>query len=143
MAGGTRRSAISLTLVIAGYYSQALAGGFENTVQQLEAGEWGWPDGQNTCQLNPQTFRFSGDRNTLTISWKHTHDPAIYHLTDASEGVFVADIEGETRLTDAGAPVRWMLFMTGEDSFCWHRMDWDSGMCTKDQIKCPTSVPNS
>ncbi|HQY45078.1 MAG TPA: hypothetical protein PK450_12970 [Paracoccaceae bacterium] len=134
---------IALFWLISGNCSPAFAGGFEETVQYLEAGQWGWPDGDNTCEKNPQVFRFSADRATLTISWANTHDPAIYHLTMARRGFFVADIEGEDRLTDAGEPIRWMLLVTGSDSFCWHRMDWTFGQCTKNQIRCEAEDANS
>jgi hypothetical protein len=123
--------------------SQAAAQSFEDTVDLLESGKWGWQKGENTCALNPQSFNFSQDYETLTISWKHSNEPAIYHLSSAVDDAFVAQVEGESRVAADGKAVSWMLAMTGSDSFCWHRMDWPRGKCTPNQVRCGVFDGNS
>ena len=113
------------------------------TISQLESGSWGWEDGKNTCELNPQQFEFSEDASSVTISWAHEHDLATYVIERMTPNGFVAEIVGEERLTDDGLPVRWQLVLLTSDAFCWHRMDWPLLTCTKSQVRCSLVQPSS
>ena len=58
----------------------AMADGLPTLIGVLSDGEWGWPEGENTCPLNPQKLEFSRSGEILTIRWNHTHDPAVYRV---------------------------------------------------------------
>ena len=85
----------------------------------------------------PHRFSFSKDWFKATITWKNGDiGPAVYDLTFMSDTTFVAEIEGEERLAETGMPVHGQLVLYQSDAFCWHRMDWPPGSCTKPQVRC-------
>ena len=102
----------------------------------LSKGEWGWPEGENTCPLNPQRLEFSQDSETLTIRWSHTHDPAVYRILYNDSDSITMFLNGEDRVTDSGGKVIWQLRVMGEDRFCWRRTDWPGYACTSDLQRC-------
>lgn len=105
-------------------------------VDTLSEGVWGWPEGENTCPLNPQRLEFSTDNETVTFRWDHTHDPAVYRILYHDSSSITMLLVGEDRLTDSGDSVVWQLLVKGEDRFCWRRTDWPSYACTPDLQKC-------
>lgn len=109
----------------------------ETLVKNLETGHWAWPEGENTCAENPQQIELSDNHKTMTITWAHTNDPAIYdilYFNDKSS--FTSLIRDEDRLTDAGDRVKWVLKIKDDNHFCWRRTDWPSYACTPNQIRC-------
>ena len=108
----------------------------EALISSLENGRWGWPEGKNTCAKNPQTIRFADNRKTMTITWDHTHDPAKYNILYFDANTFTSIVERETRTTDAGDRVVWVLKVKDDTHFCWRRTDWPGYACTDSLVKC-------
>ena len=106
----------------------------------LSDGEWGWPEGENTCPLNPQKLEFSRSGEILTIRWNHTHDPAVYRVLYNDSDSITMLLNGEDRLTDSGDRVIWQLVVKGADRFCWRRTDWPGYACTPDLQRCDGEV---
>lgn len=106
-------------------------------IDNLSNGAWGWPEGENTCSLNPQRLEFSPDNETVTFRWSHTHEPALYQILYHDSNSITMILDGEDRLTDNGDRVIWQLRVKDADRFCWRRTDWPGYACTADLRRCP------
>jgi len=108
----------------------------EVLVATLQSAPWGWPDGEHTCALDPQTIAFSPDRATMKFTWMTSGTLATYRVLYFEGDTLTAYIEGEDRLTEHGDRVIWVLKLQDKDHFCWRRTDWPSHACTQDQVRC-------
>lgn len=91
----------------------------ETRVSKLEGGQWGWPEGKNTCTKNSQTIRFADNRKTMVITWENTHSPSSYKILIFSANTVTSIVDGETRVTETGNRIVWMLKVKDDTHFCW------------------------
>lgn len=59
-----------------------------------------------------------------------------YVIEGDGPGVLHTFIPDETRLTDAGDPVKWDLVVVARNRLAWHRTDWPGGGLTKMLRRC-------
>ena len=116
----------------------------ETDVFEVISGNWQWEDEMESCATDPDVHSFSAARDTMyltTLSTDSTSESQFevttYVIQKYDRGSVTGAIIGETRLTDDGVPVVWDLVLKSENSFCWHRTDWNDGACTKDKLRCP------
>ena len=117
----------------------------------VAAGTWDWTtaSADSFCVAKRHTVAFSPDRSFMTITlsepWTDStgvvHQVAVYDLSEHSRHHVRGRIRGETRLTDAGAPVVWDLVLTSADSYHWHRTDWPAFGYTAAVRRCPPGTP--
>jgi hypothetical protein len=120
----------------------------------LAAGTWDWHRGDSTCLGNRHTVRFSEDKRHMLLEFDAPIDTVTgrritrYRMLSAGNRVipglpFVirAEIEGETRRTDAGVPVVWDLILASLNRYHWHRTDWPDGGITNAVIRCDGRKP--
>ncbi len=108
----------------------------EALVSSLESGQWGWPEGKNTCAKNPQTIHFADNRKTMEITWNNTHSPATYKILYFNANTITSILDGETRVTKTGDRIVWMMKVKDGTHFCWRRTDWPGHACTDHLKKC-------
>jgi hypothetical protein len=104
------------------------------------AGRWDWTTASQPCGAESHVISFSPDRRTMTIArppvGADTGWTAVYDLLEVKPSRLRGAIRGETRRTDAGAPVVWDLVMFGPDEYRWHRTDWQSWNYTPAVRRC-------
>jgi hypothetical protein len=122
----------------------------QDVIGQL-TGTFGMPETPEfSCAVNPITIIFSTDRRVMTSTMaspiidyegklRKSGDYDVQSM-DAT-GLAVA-LVGESRLTDAGDPVVWVLRPT-PDGFCWGRMDWAETVCESYHVRCGEAAPVS
>lgn len=110
-------------------------------------GKWDWEKSEPRCGDAAGTFSFSPDGHEVRVNVAAGADPGagaagrdvVYEvLADQGKTMRVRAV-GETRRTDAGAPVEWDLVMLNPDAFCWRRADWPVGKCTQLLLRCPAA----
>jgi hypothetical protein len=118
----------------------------------VATGTWDWTTSpaDSFCVARRHTIAFSDDRRVMTITqnepWTDSagvvHQVSIYDLSEHTRRHVRGQIRGETRLTDAGAPVVWDLVLTSADTYKWHRADWSwSFGYTATVRRCPAGTP--
>jgi hypothetical protein len=118
------------------------------------AGTWDWHNGDSTCPGNTHTVRFSDDKRIMLLEFQEPLDTATgqrvarYRVVSAGSRVIPglpylirAEMEGETRKTDAGALVVWDLILASHNRYHWHRTDWADGGVTTAIIRCDGRRP--
>lgn len=105
------------------------------------AGTWEWKHHIGTDRYNPHTITFSDDNkiaNFTTMKPFKSHGNLIsfytYNVLSNDDKSITMSLNGETRKTDSGDLVVWILFLKGTDVYCWRRTDWKSSACTKDIV---------
>lgn len=107
---------------------------------------------ETTCRLNPHRTVFSEDRATVSLKWMAAFTD--YRGALRAEGLYTIlghdalsvtmRAEGETRLTEAGEPVVWIMRRTaGIDGYCWGRTDWPEARCIGVHVRCTEVAPSS
>lgn len=116
------------------------------------SGNFGATSGPNTCAANPHHVTFIDGRSRAHFVWDR---PIIdFRNEERLEGTYevlghdaasvTMRIEGETRLTDAGEPVVWIMRRVDAlHGYCWGRTDWPAGRCENVSIRCPAEAPIS
>lgn len=111
-------------------------------VLDIVEGYWGWvvPEGEDnpgSCESDPMRIWLSEDRRryfSMQESWDETAEGPI--LATDPRWILI-QYDGEERLTDAGEPVAWVLFMDNPDEFRWIRRDWiGTGRSTYPLVRC-------
>jgi hypothetical protein len=108
------------------------------------AGKWGWKDYEpSNCANAPHTIAFPDDK-TMTI----THAKEFKSVTGVMTNITTYDIlyaEGnkitmlirdETRRTEAGDRVVWVLILKDPNTYAWRRTDWKADSATKEIERC-------
>jgi hypothetical protein len=109
-------------------------------------GAFGTPfGGVDTCRDNPHSVRFSADRTRVAFRWGgdirdyrgEWRAAADYSVLGHDDTGITMALDGETRLTDAGNPVVWILRpVKGLDGYCWGRTDWPLLRCIAVNVRC-------
>ncbi len=107
---------------------------------------------ETTCRLNPHRTTFSADRATVRLAWAapftdyrgEARTEGRYTILGHDAVSITMRAEGETRLTEAGDPVVWIMRRTaGIDGYCWGRTDWPEARCIGVHVRCPEVAPSS
>lgn len=109
--------------------------------QDIASGTWGFPVGGASCEDNPHTIEFTEDAERMILRYAkglegNPPTEAKYRILGEGPGFMRMEIEGETRTTDEGIPVKWDMVLLSPDSYCWHRTDWQEGGCTQPAERC-------
>jgi hypothetical protein len=118
----------------------------DHSVFAVLPGPWGWEESEELgCGNNSHTLSFTENRRVMLLKYKEASTKqgvpvkaVRYHVLQSEPNLRMA-IEGETRMTPAGEPVVWDLVMISADRFCWHRTDWEPGVCTTAVVRCPVN----
>ena len=102
------------------------------TARSQLPGKWDWEKSEPRCGEAAGTFSFSPDGRQLRVN------DIVYEVLADQGKTLRLRVVGETRSTDAGAPVEWDLLMLNADTFCWRRTDWKAGACTALLRRCIT-----
>jgi hypothetical protein len=123
----------------------------DSDVMRRLTGTFGMPDTPDfTCAANPITITFSADGLVMTSTMAQAiidyegrlRISGDYVVRGADAGGLALALEGESRLTDAGDPVVWVLRPT-PDGFCWGRTDWADTECASYHVRCAGAAPVS
>lgn len=116
-------------------------------------GTYGVPDDPIwSCEANPATLSIIPSPPHLVFDFARpaeiydgrTTSRTVYDLRDVTDTGIVARLEGETRLTDDGDVVVWILRPWPDyDGFCWGRTDWPLLNCVAPHIRCQDNAPTS
>ena len=117
----------------------------ELTFEEIVTGTWGFEKEGASCEDNPHTIEFSADGQFMFLRYSRSVDgepPPItkYELLGEGPGFMRMAMEGETRTTDEGQPVKWDMVLLAPDSYCWHRTDWQEGGCTQPASRCSSEA---
>lgn len=117
---------------------------FRSDVFAIVPGAWAWDREGERCEGDDiQRFEISPAWDSM---WIHHSEP--YESDGEMRSVTPYVIEGytpmvlhtfiphETRLTDAGDPVRWDLVVAARNRLVWHRRDWPEGAMTRALRRC-------
>jgi hypothetical protein len=111
-------------------------------LQDIASGTWGFDIDGVRCNENFHTINFPESGETMILRYAKGVEgqpptEAVYRLLGEGPGFMRMKIEGEKRTTDTGEPVVWDLMLLSQDSYCWHRTDWQEGGCTQPAYRCP------
>ncbi len=117
------------------------------------AGEWESVDGSNnTCAANPARLSVQRGPDHVIFDWPEpfaVYDGSIrdrvdYDILEERPDALVLRLEGETRRTDDGDMVVWLLRPNAaRDTFCWGRTDWPVIRCEHPYRRCADAAPTS
>ncbi len=124
----------------------------EGNLAAKVAGQYGSVDDPAfSCAENPVDLQFTDRPPHGIFTWdtaRKIHDDslaqqAVYDLLGETRLGLLMRLEGETRRTDSGAPVVWVLRPDADfGGFCWGRADWPLVRCISPFRRCnlaPTS----
>lgn len=108
-------------------------------------GKWGLQhDKELGCDSNPRVISFSEDRKQMTVTYAKPWKTVVGETDTVRYKVLSDDphlrlfMEGEWRRNPASDRlVAWDLVLRTPDRFCWHRIDWRPGLCTRSIVRCP------
>ncbi len=123
------------------------------TIFDRMTGDWALPFTEGmTCAENPHSLTFSADRRRAFFRWTgpminyrgEVDQAGDYTVLNHDDGGITMALEGETRVTEAGDPVVWILRpANGVDGYCWGRTDWPGGRCVALHVRCRGATPIS
>jgi len=132
---------------IAGYllYTQPYEPAEGTDIFAVVEGKWAWTTSDSGCAGESHRIAFTPDRAVMTIAASKPYEGAdgkldsmaVYDVLSHTQASIRGAIRGETRLTDAGAPVVWDLVLRGPNNYAWHRTDWFRGAVTREIQRCP------
>jgi hypothetical protein len=99
--------------------------------------------GEHRCGQSPEVIRIVEEDGALRYESQSGYAPDAAINRSALRAIpnaLVLQYEDEQRLTPAGEPVEWLLFMPDEDHFYWVRVDWlqsQPGGRTSMRRRCP------
>lgn len=107
-------------------------------------------EGHNTCAANPARLDVLRGPDHVVFSWPEPteiYNGAVatgvtYDLIEERGDTLVLRQEGESRRTDDGAVVVWLLRPT-DQGFCWGRTDWPVIRCEHPFRRCGDAPPVS
>jgi hypothetical protein len=142
-----------IRLALALMFPAATAALAEDTVFDRAAGLYGHPGEINwSCEDNPHQIDFSSSPPHALFDWAtpvegydgSQRNHVTYDVLDWDESSITMRMEGETRLTDDGQVVVWILRLTAQpDGYCWGRRDWPMMRCQHQALRCSPTVPTS
>lgn len=103
-------------------------------------GTWEWKERIGTEKSNPHTIKFT-DNNTTAVFTREKpiknqdgkfEDFYSYKVLSHDENTITMFLSGETRKTESGDLVIWILVLKDPDVYCWRRTDWKPTSCTKE-----------
>ena len=101
---------------------------------------------------SPHTVTFDAGRSRAQFVWDHPITDfrgeerleGRYEVLGHDDSSITMRILDETRLTEDGAPVVWIMRrVVALDGYCWGRTDWPAGRCENVTIRCPGETPIS
>jgi hypothetical protein len=107
---------------------------------------------EDSCRENPHAIAFSADFGRASFTWDQPitgYDGSIrktadYTVLDHAADRITMALDGESRLTDAGVPVVWVLrLVQNGGAYCWGRTDWPSEACVALHLRCPVANATS
>jgi len=116
------------------------------------SGRFGATFNPNTCARNPHRVSFDAARSRAFFVWDHPINDfrgqerleGSYEVLSHDADTITMRIEGETRLTEDGAPAVWIMRRVAAlDGYCWGRTDWPAGRCVNVTIRCGEEAPTS
>jgi hypothetical protein len=126
-----------------GLASGAVAVNPPQDVFQSVTGKWAWRDKPNQCDENPHYISFSPDRKTAYFRVAKPFENEGKMVSEYSytvlysEGATIAMLlNGETRRTDFGDRVVWVLILKNPTTYTWRRTDWVPSNSTADVGRC-------
>ena len=105
-----------------------------------------------SCKLNPHRISFYDNNQRARFDWQaeivgyneKRLKTAEYTVVGTSALGIILALDGESRLTDAGEPVVWILRpVQGLAGYCWGRTDWPELRCIATHIRCEDAAPTS
>jgi hypothetical protein len=103
-----------------------------------------------SCAVSPHDVTFAPDRSRAHFILSmprldylgEVRTEAHYTVLAHDETGITMVLDGEQRLTDAGAPVVWIMRpAAGLDGYCWGRTDWPRGRCEHLMLRCAADMP--
>lgn len=117
----------------------------QDIFDRFEGSLWAFPERKGMqCHENPHTITFNADRTQSFFDWDRlmtTYENklaqhATYDVIDYDETSITLYLHGESRTTDSGSPVVWILRFPDDDTYCWDRTDWTPPLCTHLHVRC-------
>jgi hypothetical protein len=142
-AGEREMRKIGLTIAVAAVTVAGPAIARDPLLHHFE-GTWGVPGSIGSCEENAATIGFSKDGSKMTISYTQPMPgpdeiPATvfnYQVLGVAGNSVRMALDGEIRTTPNGDLVAWDLMRLSGEAYCWHRADWEPGMCTPPRLRC-------
>jgi hypothetical protein len=120
---------------------------------QTFTGSFGMPFSPTlSCKVNPHRVSFFDNNHRARFEWQseivgydgRQVDFAEYTVVGIDQLGIILKLDGESRLTEAAAPVVWILRpVQGFDGYCWGRTDWPNARCIAPHTRCKDTVPSS
>jgi hypothetical protein len=138
-----------LVIAMTGMVSSSVAA---LTAEEMEGQYEQVNDPDNACATNPATLSVTRNPDHLAFDWPvpfeiydgSTRSGVTYDLIEERSDALVLRLEGETRRTDSGDLVIWLLRPTADRSgFCWGRTDWPLVRCESPYQRCSDAAPTS
>jgi hypothetical protein len=109
----------------------------------LTAGSWGLADAKD-CEAESHRFAFSANDTRAMITYKksftgidgRTKNTSDYLVLYAEANKITMYLENESRRTDAGDRVVWVLILESPSRYSWRRTDWKPGVATAKRVRC-------
>lgn len=145
----TPRSLTSIPFWLATALLAASALGAEPSIRTELPGKWGVAGEANACATRAQTYRFEGG-NRLRVSSaaalpleqsldRQQPREILYNIHPVFEdypSVLRIERDAETRISAAGRPLLWDIYLKDATTLCWHRYDTRNSECSVVLKKC-------
>lgn len=148
----TKDVAMIRPLILTFVLAAAPGAGLALEAEEME-GLWEAVDGQNnSCAVNPARLSVTRGPDHVSFDWPvpfvvfdgSLRSRVDYDLAEERPDALVLRLEGETRRTDGGERVVWLLRPNPDRSqFCWGRTDWPLIRCENTYRRCPDMAPTS
>ncbi|MBI2306127.1 MAG: hypothetical protein HYU78_02380 [Rhodocyclales bacterium] len=109
----------------------------------LVSGKWAWSDKADQCTENPHYISFAPDRKTAYFRVKKPFEHEGKMVSEYSYTVLYSEgntitmlVNGETRRTDYGDRVVWVLILKDPATYKWRRTDWPPSNSTPNVRRC-------
>lgn len=138
-----------LPLLLAATLLAASAQGAELSIRSELPGRWGVAGAAAACGSKAQTYRFEGG-NRLRVSSatalpleqsldREQPREILYNILPVFEdhpSILRMERIGETRVSAAGRPLIWDIYLKDSTTLCWHRYDTRGSECSVVLKKC-------
>ncbi|MBT0959281.1 hypothetical protein IV417_17975 [Alphaproteobacteria bacterium KMM 3653] len=96
------------------------------------------------CHENAHTIHFNADRTEAYFAWdtpmvnykNEIDQDATYDVIEHDDTSITLYLHEESRVTESGSPVVWILRLPDATTYCWDRTDWLPGQCTHVHVRC-------
>jgi len=135
-----KRTTLLLLTVLLSFGAVGANAEEKNDIFSKVVGTWEWADRVGTAESNPHTIKFVDENKAAVFSLANpiksqdgtTKRSYTYKVLYSGEHSITMFLDGETRKTDAGDLVIWVLMLKTPDVYCWRRTDWPPQGCTKE-----------